>query len=137
MQIYNTTAHLSEYLQSFPSIKIYTEQDKLKAKINSRIFFINNEKENRICVRLCTMDAEAFTQYNNELIHPVPKKWGSSFGWTLVYYKQLPIDVVQEIITASFCYMAKPAIANMVRDAAYNTWNIEHDNALRKSKSSR
>jgi hypothetical protein len=133
MLVLNNTSHLFNYLQSIPCSKIYTEKGKLKAVIASKIFFVNNEAENRICVRLCQADLKAFTTFNNEYILRVPKKSGT-YGWTLVYYKQLPAEVVEEIIIASFCYMAPHHIANLVRPAHFNTWHLSDDIALQKEK---
>jgi hypothetical protein len=44
------------------------------------------------------------------LIYPVPNKWGK-FGWTLVNLKTIDQEMLMEVLTAAYCTVAPPKLA--------------------------
>lgn len=100
---------------SFPETSEVPHFEKTSFRVRKRIFATYNAKENRICVRLSRIDQDVFTAFNPELIHPVPNKFGT-MGWTLIYFKQVPMDLITDVLTCAYCEVAPLKLSKEMKD---------------------
>lgn len=101
-------------LESLPKTTLLISNYKHHYKVSGRMFATINLAKNRICVRLCAMEQEVFSNLNTQLIHAVPNIYGTQ-GWTLIYYETLSADVILEILKAAYCYVAAPKLGALIR----------------------
>src|SRR6187455_712246 len=81
-------------------------------RVKKKIFLTHNQKENRVCVRLSSIDQDVFCTSNKEIIYPVPNKWGK-FGWTLINLKKVKKEIFKDAVTCSYCLVAPKALAKL------------------------
>jgi hypothetical protein len=110
-------------------------KDKQAYKVSGKLFLVYNHHFERICVRLSSIDQQAFEKYNATAIHAVPNKYGLNYGWTLVYFNQINKDVLTEIINTAYCYTAnQKLIEKTFGDLNYSSSHISIDDLERKQK---
>ena len=69
-----------------------------------------NAKENRICIRLNSVDQSVFASFDVSVIYPVPNAWGK-YGWTLINLKKVKKEMLKDAVTTAYCHVAPPKLA--------------------------
>jgi hypothetical protein len=95
---------------SFPEVLEAPHFENLSYTIKKKIFVTHNQKENRCCVRLSQEEQPLFCMIDANLIYSVPNKWGK-YGWTLVNLKAIDKEMLMEVLTAAYCTVAPPKLA--------------------------
>jgi predicted DNA-binding protein (MmcQ/YjbR family) len=88
--------------------------EKTSFRIAKKIFATLNEKEDRATLKLSAIDQSVFCSFNASIIFPVPTAWGKQ-GWTHIILSLIPEEMVEDILTCSFCEVAPKKIADKYR----------------------
>jgi diamine N-acetyltransferase len=86
---------------SFPNVTIAPHFDKTSFRINNKIFATWDFKANRLCLKLSEKDQDIFGLFDNNLIYPVPNKWGKQ-GWTLVESVGIPKEMIIDLVRTAY-----------------------------------
>ncbi len=82
-------------------------------KVKGKIVATHNTQEHRCCVKLSVQDQSLFCLINQEMIYPVPNKWGK-YGWTLVSLKRVNKEILRSVLIAAYCNVAPSKLAQQV-----------------------
>lgn len=99
---------------SLPEVKELPHFDKPSFRVSGKIFATINLKENRVCVKLSEIDQSVFCAFDKSQIYAVPNKWGKQ-GWTLAQLKNIPTELLEDLLTSSYCLVAPKKYAALVR----------------------
>ena len=70
-------------------------------KVKKKIFATLNIKENRACVKLSEIDQSAFCSFREDVIYPVPNKWGKQ-GWTLINLANVESEMCEDALKTAY-----------------------------------
>lgn len=70
-------------------------------RVKKKIFATLNIKENRACVKLSEIDQSVFCSFREDVIYPVPNKWGKQ-GWTLINLANVEPEMCEDAITTAY-----------------------------------
>ena len=105
-----SNAEFPKYPFSFPEVNEAPHHEHKAYKVKGKIFVTHNAKENRCCVLLSKEEQPLFCMIDENLIYPVPNKWGTH-GWTLVNLKAIKKEMLMEVLTAGYCNVAPKHLA--------------------------
>ncbi len=86
---------------SFPNVTESPHFDKIAFKVNNKIFATLNKSEGRATIKLTLLDQNVFCVYNNNVMHPVPNKWGNQ-GWTHIILKNIPKQMCKDALAQAY-----------------------------------
>jgi hypothetical protein len=91
----------------------YDHFGKPAFRANNRIFSTLWVPEQRMMVKLSTIDQSVFCLFNPDIIYPVPNKWGLQ-GCTLFELKTVPIAMLEDALRTAWQTVVskKPARKN-------------------------
>jgi len=70
-------------------------------RVKKKIFATLNIKENRACIKLNEIDQSVFCSFQEDIIYPVPNKWGKH-GWTLIDLLHVEPELCQDALSTSY-----------------------------------
>lgn len=93
-----------KFRENLNKLEGFDEQDHFENKafkIKKKIFATLNLKESRACVKLNEIDQSAFCSYREDVMYPVPNKWGKQ-GWTLINLKTIPDEMLEDALRTAY-----------------------------------
>lgn len=90
--------------------------EKPSYRVKKKIFLTLDEKNNRACIKLPEIEQDIFSTIDKKMIYPVPNKWGQQ-GWTFIELKLIKKELFMEVMSASYCHVAKKAKAEKKAEA--------------------
>lgn len=108
-----TTKTAREIALSFEGVTEAPHFDLTSFRIK-KVFATMNEQEKRMTVKLTPLDQNVFCSFDNEVITPVPNKWGSH-GWTHVFLPKVRKEMLKDILTVAYCTVAPKNLADKYR----------------------
>jgi hypothetical protein len=91
---------------SFSNVTEEPHFEKTSFRVNKKILATLNIKENRATLKLSLTDQDLFCIYDNNVMYPVPNKWGKQ-GWTHINLKTIPKQMCKEAINAAYLGVTK------------------------------
>lgn len=70
-------------------------------RVKKKIFATLNAKENRACIKLSDIDQSVFCGFRDDVIYPVPNKWGKQ-GWTLISLANVEPEMCEDALTTAY-----------------------------------
>ncbi len=83
--------------------------EKISFRINKKIFLTLDDKQKRAVVKLSAVDQSVFCVFDKAAVYPAKGAWGKQ-GWTTVELNAVKKDLIKNIIKASYCNVATPAL---------------------------
>lgn len=84
--------------------------EKTSFRVNKKIFATLDETKQLVVVKLTVEEQAVFCLYDTTVIYPVPGKWGLQ-GWTMIALKKVRREMLQDILTVSYCNAAPKKMA--------------------------
>lgn len=109
--------HLTTFQQlalAFPETNEQPHFEKPSFRVKGKIFATIDLKKDQACVKLSPADQDAFSLFDQNIIFPVPNKWGQQ-GWTFVNLSEVSLEILAEILTTAYCEVAPVKLAQTVR----------------------
>ncbi len=101
-----TPKSIRELALSFEETDEKPHFEKTAFRVNKKIFFTLNEKENRATLKLSENDQYIFSLFGDKtIVHPVPNKWGK-MGWTNFHLERLDEEFFKDALIAAYCEVA-------------------------------
>ncbi len=99
---------------SFPEATELPHFEKTSFRVKKKIFATYDGVNRRACLKLSEIDQSVFSSADSKVIFPVPNKWGKQ-GWTLIDMTQVRKDLFRDALTAAYCTVAPPTLAEQAR----------------------
>ncbi|TWR27108.1 MmcQ/YjbR family DNA-binding protein [Mucilaginibacter achroorhodeus] len=104
---------LREIACSLPEVTEEPHFDKISFRINKKIFATVVAEQNRATVKLTPEEQDIFCTFNNEVIHPIPNKWGKQ-GWTHINLLLVQANMLTGILKTAYCGIAPKHLAAQI-----------------------
>jgi hypothetical protein len=98
-----------KYFLGLGEVTLVPQVTKVRYKVNGKIALTHNVAANRFCMLLSEADQANVITWNPQHIHPVPNKFGL-LGFTLVYYLELNVKIVQQLLEMTYKNANKPKV---------------------------
>src|SRR5688500_6996818 len=95
---------------SFDEAEEKAHCEKASFRVRKKIFATLDSKHNHVVLKLSLVDQSVFSNYNKEVIYPVPNAWGKQ-GWTIVELKRVRKDLFTDALTTAYCTVAPKTLA--------------------------
>ncbi len=105
-----STASATTMALSFEEAVELPHFEKTSFRVNKKIFATLDTVNHRICVKLSKIHQSVFSEIDSAMIYPVPGKWGLQ-GATYAELKRIKKDVLEELLTLSYCAVAPKRLA--------------------------
>ena len=102
--------HFRMLALAFPETEESPHHEKSSFKVKKKIFATLNEAEDRATLRLSLMDQSIFCAIDENIIYPVPNKWGKQ-GWTHIAISNITLEMLEGILIAAYCEVAPKKLA--------------------------
>lgn len=99
---------------SLPETSEAPHHDKTSFKVKNKIFATYNPAFDRACLKFSEVDQNIFSLAANNIIYPVPNKWGKN-GWTLVMLEKLDSEQFNDALIAAYCEVAPKKLGDKVK----------------------
>ncbi|HVG14071.1 MAG TPA: MmcQ/YjbR family DNA-binding protein [Chitinophagaceae bacterium] len=109
-----TINDLSDLALSFPATSEAAHFEKTAFKVKNKIFATYDAKNNRVCIKLSLIDQDVFSISAQDLIYPVPNKWGKQ-GWTFIEMSKVKKSIFTDALTTAYCEVAPKNLSLLVR----------------------
>ena len=86
---------------SFENVSEQPHFDKISFRLRNKIFLTIDSLKNQAVVKLAPESQSLFVSFNSSLIYPANGNWGR-MGYTVIELKQVPKQLVEEIIRTGF-----------------------------------
>lgn len=86
---------------AMPGVEEKPHFENQSFRVKKKIFATLNVKENRACIKLSEIDQSVFCSYRNDVIYPVPNKWGKQ-GWTLINLANVGPEMCEDALSTSY-----------------------------------
>ncbi|MEQ9426783.1 MAG: MmcQ/YjbR family DNA-binding protein [Cyclobacteriaceae bacterium] len=96
-----TTQQVSELALSFEGVEAKPHHHKTAFRTKKRIFATLDEKAKTLTVKLSAVDQSVFCEYDENVIYPVPNKWGNQ-GWTIVELESVPEEMFRDMVGVAY-----------------------------------
>ena len=70
-------------------------------RVKKKVFAVLHTETNTMVVKLTLLDQSVFCAYDDEIIYPVPGKWGLK-GWTQVQLAKIPKAMFIDLLTTAW-----------------------------------
>lgn len=100
-----TNAAFRKLALSFAETEESPHFEKASFRVNKKIFVTLNEKEKLACVKLSEGDQSTLSVMNDEIMYPVPNKWGKQ-GWTFIMLEFVSKEALKDALTLAYCHVA-------------------------------
>lgn len=113
----NTMVSIPTFRQmalALPEAKEEPHFEKTSFRVKKKIFSTLSEAEKRVVVKLSELDQSVFCSFDTTIIYPVKGAWGKQ-GWTVVELSSIKKNMLQDILTTSYCHVAPPALSNKLQ----------------------
>lgn len=104
---------LREIALSLPEATEEPHFEKTSFRIRKKIFATAVAEHNRATVKLSPEEQDIFCTFNNELIYPVPNKWGKQ-GWTHINLLLIEQNMLTELLKTAYIGIAPKHLAEQI-----------------------
>ncbi len=87
--------------QSFPKVEEMPHFHKTSFRIKKKIFATLDEKTQKATLKLSLQDQDLFGLIDQNMIYPVPNKWGKQ-GWTIFELKKGNEEILKELLSTAY-----------------------------------
>lgn len=105
-----------DFALSFDGVEEMPHFEKTSFRVNKKIFFTIDEKNNRGSLKLSEIDQDIFFKIDPQTIYAVPNKWGKQ-GWTFVELKKVKKEMFADALTAAYCEVAPAKLSSKYKPA--------------------
>ena len=99
---------------SFPEATQEPHLEITSFRVNKKIFATLNVKEKRGTILLSDIDQDVFCIYDNNVMYPVPNKWGKQ-GWTHINLKTIRKEMCIDALTTAYCKVAPEKLSSLIK----------------------
>jgi predicted DNA-binding protein (MmcQ/YjbR family) len=105
---------LTTWALALPEVVEQPHFEKTSFRVSKKIFATLDVKTKKAVLKLSAIDQSVFSDYNNNIIYPVPGGWGKQ-GWTIFELPKLRKSLLKDALTTAYCTVAPKKLAEKVR----------------------
>lgn len=98
---------------SFPEVVEEPHFEKASFRVTKKIFATLDEHANRVGLKLSEMDQDLFSAIDNEVMIPVPNKWGRK-GWTFMNLAKAKQGLALDALTCAYRQVAPTRLISLI-----------------------
>jgi hypothetical protein len=98
---------------AFPEVEELPHFEKRSFRVKKKIFATLNMPFQRACVKLSEIDQSVFSSIGDNILYPVPNKWGKQ-GWTNIDLTKIELEMLEDVLKTAYIEVAPKKLSDNV-----------------------